>query len=29
VNVLNRRVKRFHKYALSFEEPSTSYHDNL
>jgi hypothetical protein len=29
VNVLDRRVKRFHKYVLSFEEPSTSYHGNL
>jgi hypothetical protein len=29
VNVLDRRMKRFHKYVLSFEEPSTSYHGNL
>jgi hypothetical protein len=26
VNVLDRRVKRFRKYVLSFEEPSTSNH---
>jgi hypothetical protein len=29
VNVLDHRVKRFRKYVLSFEEPSTSYHGNL
>jgi hypothetical protein len=29
VNVLDRRVKRFRKYVLSFEEPSTSYHGNF
>jgi hypothetical protein len=29
VNVLDRRVKRFCKHVLSFEEPSTSYHCNL
>jgi hypothetical protein len=29
VNILDRRVKRFRKYVLSFKEPSTSYHGNL
>jgi hypothetical protein len=29
VNVLDRRVKRFRKHVLSFEEHSTSYPYNL
>jgi hypothetical protein len=29
VNVLDHRVKRFHKYVLSFKEHFTSYHGNL
>jgi hypothetical protein len=29
VNVIDRRVKRFRKHVLSFEEPSASYPYNL